>query len=68
MLYEVAVLERPTERLVEEEGAEERLVMEPACVIAQDAQSAAVRAVMDADLEVEKARMEVLVRPFAKRG
>jgi len=68
MLYEVTVLERPTEKQVEEEGAEERLVMKPECVIAHDAQSAAVRAVMDADLDVDKARMEVLVRPFASKG
>lgn len=65
-LFEVAILERPTKKGAEE-GESERLVMKPTPVIAPDQQSAAVAAVMDevVDLDVDRNRMEVLVRPFA---
>ncbi len=65
MLYEVAILERPTKKEAEE-GATEKLVFGPKAVVASDPQSAAITAVLDGDApKVEKSRMQVLVRPFA---
>jgi hypothetical protein len=64
-LFEVAILEKPTIKEIEELGKGERLVFGPVAVIAKDSQSAAVSAVMAAGpMEVEKERMEVLIRPF----
>lgn len=64
-LFEVAILEKPTKNEAED-GKSERLVFGPKAVIARDAQSAGIAAVLDADkLEVNRDRMEVLVRPFA---
>lgn len=64
-LYEVAILERPTPKEIEE-GKVERLVFGPKAVVANDPQSAAISAVLGGDkVEVVKERMEVLVRPFA---
>lgn len=65
-LFEVAILEIPTKK-DKEEGKSERLVMAPKAVIASDTQSAAIAAVLDQDtkLEVDRTRMQVLVRPFA---
>ncbi len=67
-LFEVAILEQPTKKDAEE-GKGERLVFGPQSVVANDAQSAAIAAVMDATGDelknVDKQRMQVLVRPFA---
>jgi hypothetical protein len=66
MLYEVALIEKPTKK-EQEDGKVERLILPPTAVIASDDRSAGVQAVMqnkdkiDADLS----RVEVLVRPFA---
>jgi len=68
MLYEVAILETPTKKEMEE-GKTERLVFGPKAVIANDPQSAGIAAVLDGNngekIEVDRARMKVLVRPFA---
>ena len=65
MLYEVAILERPTPKEAEE-GKAERLVLGPKAVIANDERGAAIAAVLDnTDIKVDRSRMEVLVRPFA---
>jgi hypothetical protein len=65
-LFEVAILQRPTKKEAEE-GASEKLVFGPKCVVARDDQSAAIEAVMDGEVpkNIERARMEVLIRPFA---
>lgn len=64
-LFEVAILEKPTAKEAED-GKSERLVMPPRAVVANDPQSAAIAAVLDGEKpEVDRARMEVLVRPFA---
>lgn len=65
-LFEVAILEKPTKKEVEE-GASEKLVFGPKAVVARDNQSAAIAAVMDGGVpkELDRQRMEVLVRPFA---
>jgi len=65
-LFEVAILENPTKKAAEE-GTGQKLVMGPKAVIARDAQSAAINAVLDGgiDASVDRSRLEVLVRPFA---
>lgn len=64
-LYEVAILEKPTIKEIEELGAVERLVFGPKPVVAKDQQSAAVAAVMEVgQIDVKQERMEVLIRPF----
>jgi hypothetical protein len=62
-LFEVAILERPTSN-DEDNGAIEKLVFGPKAVVANDAQTAAISAVMDEKVEVDRTRMLVLVRPF----
>ena len=63
-LFEVAIIETPTVK-EEEEGKVERLVLPPKAVIASDAQSAAVVAVMEVGtIDIKKERMKILVRPF----
>ena len=68
MLFEVAILEKPTKK-EQEDGKSERLVFGPRAVVANDSQSAAIAAVLDGDngskIEVDRSRMTVLVRPFA---
>ena len=65
MLFEVAILEQPTKN-EREDGKGDRLILAPKAVIANDAQSAAIAAVLDAGtLELDRSRMQVLVRPFA---
>lgn len=65
-LYEVAILEEPTKKEIEEQSSQERLVFGPASVIARDPQSAGIAAVLDNEgaLKINRARMKVLVRPF----
>jgi hypothetical protein len=64
-LFEVAILEKPTKNEAED-GKSERLVFGPKAVVARDGQSAGIAAVLDAGtVEVNRDRMEVLVRPFA---
>jgi hypothetical protein len=67
-LFEVAILEVPTKKEIEEGTGEEVLAFGPAFVIAKDLQGAAIKAVMDNPEKagkVRKERMTVLVRPFA---
>lgn len=66
-LFEIAILEIPTKKEVEENSATEKLVFGPAFVIAKDAQSAAIKAVLEnaeAAGKVDKEKMQVLVRSF----
>lgn len=68
MLYEVAILEKPTPEQAKE-GLAERLVLGPVAVVAGDERNAAIAVVMDHAAVVSgaaKDRLEVLVRPFAK--
>lgn len=63
-LFEVAIIEEPTQKEIEEGGVE-KLVMKPTAVLAQDEQTAAINAVMDSnELQVDRNKMKVLVRPF----
>lgn len=65
-LFEVAIIQKPTKKEAED-GIAEKLVFGPKPVVARDNQSAAIAAVMDGgiDKDVDRTRMEVLVRPFA---
>lgn len=64
-LFEVAIIEKPT-RKEAENGAGEKLVYGPKPVIARDAQSAVVVALLSDDKPtINMERAEVLVRPFA---
>jgi hypothetical protein len=65
-LFEVAIIQKPTKKEAED-GVSEKLVFGPKSVIARDNQSAAIAAVMDGEIgaDVDRTRMEVLVRPFA---
>ena len=67
-LFEVAILELPTKKHVEEGSGGEKLIFGPTAVVARDSQSAAIMAVMEnteAMKTVKKDRMQVIVRPFA---
>ena len=66
MVFEVLIIEKPTEK-EEEDGKLERIVVEPKCVVAKTQQSAILKALMDAKeiREFDIDRTEVLVRPFA---
>lgn len=66
MLYEVALIQKPTPKELEE-GKVETLILAPTAVIAKDDKSAGVQAVMQNKDKItgDLARVEVLVRPFA---
>jgi len=67
-LFEVAILEMPTKKEIEDGTGIEKLVFGPKFVVAKDAQSAAIKAIME-DVskaqDIDKNKMQVLVRPFA---
>jgi hypothetical protein len=66
-LFEVAIIQKPTKKEVEEGTGTEKLLFGPKAVVARDGQSAAIGAVTgpDAPKELDMNRAEVLVRPFA---
>ena len=66
-LYEVAILEVPTKKEIEEGTGEEKLVFGPKCVVSKEPQAAAIKCVlenMEGVAKIDKSRMAVLVRPF----
>jgi hypothetical protein len=65
-LFEVAIIEKPTRKEIEN-GAVEKLVFGPEAVIAVTEQAAAITAVMDSveTKNIDRNKMEVLIRPFA---
>ena len=67
-LFEVAILETPTKKEIEDGTGNEKLVFGPRFVVARDGQSAAMKAVLENPTDVatvNKERMAILVRPFA---
>ncbi len=63
-LFEVAIIEKPTKKEAED-GAVEKLVFGPKCVLARDQQGAVVVALLGDDKPtVNMNKAEVLVRPF----
>jgi len=67
MLFEVALIEHPKPKDAEENGALEKIILEPTCVVARDAQAASVMVVLNNKdkIECDMSRLQVLVRPFA---
>lgn len=65
-LFEVAILQKPTPKEVEE-GKGEELIMAPFAVVAADPQSAAIKATRNQSRldNVDYNRIQLLVRPFA---
>lgn len=65
MLFEVALVKKPT-RKEASEGILEELLVAPECFVAQDGQSAGAKSIMKNREKVETIidRVEVLVRPF----
>jgi hypothetical protein len=65
-LFEVAIIQKPTKKELDEGTGKETLLFGPKPVMARDGQSAAVAAVMGegAPTGVDMTRAEVLVRPF----
>ena len=52
-VFEVCIVEKPTEK-EKDEGGTERMILSPTAVLAKDAQAAAIGAVMDRKLEVAR--------------
>lgn len=67
MLFEVAITELPKPKEAEETGALEKIILDPTCVVAKDAQAASVVAVLEnkEKINCDMSRIQVLVRPFA---
>jgi hypothetical protein len=65
-LFEVAIVQKPTKKELDEGTGVEKLVFGPTAVIARDAQSAAITAVTgpSAPTGLDMTRAEVIVRPF----
>lgn len=64
MLYEVAIIEKPTKKAAEE-GKSERLVFGPKPIVAGSEQAAGLLAGKDANLEgANLDQLEVYIRPF----
>lgn len=64
-LYEVAIVEEPTKKEVEEEGKQEVLkYFTPQPIVAKDSHEASIEAYMQCKSDVDKSRMKVYVRPF----
>ena len=66
-LFEVAIIQKPTKKEIDEGTGVEKLAFGPEAVIARDAQTAAIVAVTGtrAPKDLDMTRAEVLVRPFA---
>ena len=67
-LFEVAIMEMPSKKELDEGTGQEKLTFGPVFVVAKDGQSAALKAVLDnptAAAKVDRSKMAVLVRPFA---
>jgi hypothetical protein len=66
MLYEVAILQTPTEN-EQKEGKGEVLILPPTPVVATNDRAAGVKAVLDNKdkITADLSRVNVLVRPFA---
>jgi hypothetical protein len=66
-LFEVAILQIPTKKEMEDGTGVEKLLFGPKCVIARDDQSAGIAAVTgeDAPKGLDMNRAQVIIRPFA---
>jgi hypothetical protein len=66
-LFDVAIIQKPTRKEIEEGTGQEKLLFGPKSVLARDGQTAAIAAVTgpDAPEALDMNRAEVLVRPFS---
>lgn len=66
-LFEIAILEVPTKKQMEDEGKKARIVVEPTCILAKDEQTALMRLAKDGKIpsDADEDRLNVLIRPFA---
>lgn len=66
MLFEVALIQKPTKKEADD-GQLEKLILAPTAVIAKDDKTAGVIAVMQCKdkITTDLSNVEVLVRPFA---
>lgn len=66
-LFEIAIIQKPTKKEIEEGTGEEKLLFGPKSVLARDPQAAGIIAVTGADApkDLNMNRAEVLIRPFA---
>lgn len=66
MLYEVAIIEKPTPQ-GKKAGRAEKIVLPPTAVVANDENAASIKASRQADFkDVNEEMLEVLVRPFVE--
>jgi hypothetical protein len=64
-LFEVAILQKPTKKEVEDGSGTEKLLFGPQAVVAKDETGAAIAAARTGvPAEMDMGRVEVLVRPF----
>lgn len=66
-LFEIAIIQKPTAKELQEGTGSEKLLFGPKPVLARDSQTAAMSAMMgsDAPQGLDLSRAEVIVRPFA---
>ena len=66
-LFEVAIIQSPTKKEIEEGTGTEKLLFGPKFTLARDGQTAAITALMEESgkLQLDMQRAQVLVRPFA---
>lgn len=64
-LYEIVILEKPTEKAAKE-GAVEKLIFGPKAIIAKDEQKAILHVLTNGCPKMNIDRSEVLVRPFGR--
>lgn len=66
-LFEVAILQQPTKKEIEEGTGEEKLLFGPKFVIARDKETAGIKAVTgdDGAKGINLDRAQVAIRPFA---
>jgi hypothetical protein len=67
MLFQVAVVERPTEK-EEEDGAVEKILVEPTTIVAKSQNAVAMKIVQEHSSKLRDAdpdRVDILIRPFA---
>lgn len=65
-LFEIAIIQKPTKKEIEEGTGTEKLLFGPKPVLARDAQTAGIAAVTgpDAPTGLDMNRAELLIRPF----
>jgi hypothetical protein len=65
-LFEVAIIQQPTKKEIEDGTGAEKLLFGPKAVLAKDNQTAGITAILaeGAALQIDMARAQVIVRPF----